>query len=68
MCRPATRPSPLGRRLAALHHLVAARLRNWHARVRARRELREIDDAVLRDLALPRAQANFDAGKPFWRA
>lgn len=68
MRRPAPGPSPLGRRLAALHHLVAARLRSWRARTRTRRELRELDDAVLRDLALSRAQANFDAEKPFWRA
>jgi uncharacterized protein YjiS (DUF1127 family) len=68
MRQSATRPSPPGRRLAALLYRVAARLRSWRARSRARRELRELDDAVLRDLALSRTQANFDAGKPFWRA
>ena len=68
MRQSAIRPSPLGRRLAALLYRVGARLRSWRARARARRELRELDDEVLRDLALSRAQANFDAEKPFWRA
>lgn len=68
MRQPAARPTSLGRHLAAIPRLVAASVRTWLDRARARRELRRLDDAILRDIALPRAQANFDADKPFWRA
>ncbi len=68
MRAPAALPSPPGHGLAGLRDAVAARLRSWRERARARRELRELDDAILRDLGLPRAQARFDADKPFWRA
>jgi len=65
--QPTALPSPLGRRLAGIHRALAARLRTWRARARARRELRELDGAILRDIGLSRTQANFDADKPFWR-
>jgi len=42
-------------------------LRTWRSRARARRALRELDAAILRDIGLPRSQADFEAGKPFWR-
>ena len=64
---PAALPSPPGRRLAGIRRALAARLRTWRARARARRELRDLDGAVLRDIGLSRTQANFDADKPFWR-
>lgn len=39
----------------------------WNLRARQRRELRELDDAILRDVGISRAEANFRADKPFWR-
>ncbi|MBR0567430.1 DUF1127 domain-containing protein [Azoarcus sp. L1K30] len=39
----------------------------WRLRARQRRELRELDDAILRDVGISRAEANFGADKPFWR-
>lgn len=55
------------RRLGDLIGHIADTLRTWRVRDRQRRELRELDDATLKDIGLTRAQANFAADKPFWR-
>ena len=34
----------------------------------ARRELAGLDDYLLHDIGLSRSQAQFESGKPFWRA
>ena len=47
---------------------ILATLRQWRQRARGRRELAGFDDYLLRDLGLSRSQAQFEAGKPFWRA
>ncbi|MBL0390227.1 DUF1127 domain-containing protein [Ramlibacter monticola] len=47
---------------------VLATLREWHRRARTRRELAGFDDYLLRDLGVSRSQAQFESGKPFWRA
>ena len=39
----------------------------WHERVRQRRHLRSLDDYMLRDIGLSRADVEGEAGKPFWR-
>jgi uncharacterized protein YjiS (DUF1127 family) len=39
----------------------------WQMRSRQRRELRGLDDAILRDVGISRAQANYDGNKPFWK-
>lgn len=68
------RPSagrPLARLWAGLGHIAArarGRLHAWAERDRSRRELRELDDATLRDLGLARADADFLGSQPFWRA
>lgn len=41
---------------------------NWWQRARERRRLRELEDHLLRDLGLTRADALREAAKPFWRA
>ncbi|MBS0221709.1 MAG: DUF1127 domain-containing protein [Proteobacteria bacterium] len=33
---------------------------------RSRRQLAELDDRLLRDIGIDRAQARFEAGKGFW--
>ena len=48
------------------HHVVAT-LREWRRRSRARAELAELDDRMLKDIGLTRADAEFLANKPFWR-
>jgi uncharacterized protein YjiS (DUF1127 family) len=37
------------------------------ARSRQRRRLMEMDDRLLRDIGLDRAQVKAEAGKPFWK-
>ncbi|MCB1900928.1 DUF1127 domain-containing protein [Cognatazoarcus halotolerans] len=54
-------------RPARLGSAIASMVRTWLARDRQRRELRELDDAILRDVGISRAQASFSADKPFWR-
>jgi uncharacterized protein YjiS (DUF1127 family) len=39
----------------------------WHERARQRRQLLQLNDAMLRDIGLVRADALGEAGKPFWR-
>ncbi|MCB1929096.1 MAG: DUF1127 domain-containing protein [Rhodocyclaceae bacterium] len=46
---------------------LGATLRLWARRRRGRRELRELDEHILRDVGISRGQARFEGGKPFWR-
>jgi len=39
----------------------------WLERAQQRRHLRELDDPMLRDIGLSRADAWAEAEKPFWR-
>lgn len=43
-------------------------LRGWQRRYEGRRRLAELDDRLLRDVGLTRAQVIAEAAKPFWRA
>ena len=43
-------------------------LAEWRHRARSRRELMNLDDAVLRDIGVSRCSAGFEASKPFWMA
>jgi uncharacterized protein YjiS (DUF1127 family) len=40
---------------------------SWHERARQRRHLRSLDNYMLRDIGLSRADVEGEAGKPFWR-
>ena len=42
-------------------------LRQWRRRARDRAELGSLDDRMLRDIGLTRADAEFLSNKPFWR-
>jgi uncharacterized protein YjiS (DUF1127 family) len=42
-------------------------LREWRRRIRARRELAALDDRMLRDIGISRAEAEFLSRKRFWR-
>ena len=46
---------------------LLATLRQWHRRARDRAELAGLDDRMLRDIGLTRADAEFLSSKPFWR-
>jgi uncharacterized protein YjiS (DUF1127 family) len=39
----------------------------WKQRRHGRRDLRGLDDRMLRDIGLSRAEAEREAHKPFWR-
>lgn len=59
------------RRRSFLQHVLTkmgAELREWHRRLRDRRELGAMSDRSLRDIGLTRYDAAWEARKPFWRA
>ena len=52
---------------ASAAHIVAT-VALWRARVRQRRHLAALDDALLKDICLTRCDADWEAAKPFWKA
>jgi len=48
------------------NHFVAT-LREWRRRNLERGELAALDDRMLKDIGLTRADAEFLSNKPFWR-
>jgi len=40
---------------------------SWRERSRQRRTLHRLDDRMLRDIGLSRADVEYEASKPFWR-
>lgn len=47
---------------AALEHLLL-----WHDRAAQRRQLQMMDDRMLKDIGLTRADVDAETEKPFWR-
>jgi uncharacterized protein YjiS (DUF1127 family) len=45
---------------------LARRLARWRELSQQRAALARLDDATLRDLGISRAQALYEAGRPFW--
>ena len=43
-------------------------LRIWHQRARTRRQLLTLEDQLLADIGVSRADAVHEASKPFWQA
>jgi uncharacterized protein YjiS (DUF1127 family) len=74
MMKTATYPHTVQTRLASrvwqrIHALLARGLdvlRTWQHRHRGRRALRQLDDRLLRDIGVSRAEAAREARKPFW--
>jgi uncharacterized protein YjiS (DUF1127 family) len=50
----------------AWDHAVAT-FHGWRRRTRERAELAALDDRMLKDIGLTRADAEFLSDKPFWR-
>jgi uncharacterized protein YjiS (DUF1127 family) len=42
-------------------------LATWRQRATDRRQLQKLDDHLLRDIGLSRADVEFEVAKPFWR-
>ena len=59
--------STLGARLSRRATELRHTLRVWIARSRSRRELRELDERLLRDIGVSRSEAERVGSKPFWR-
>jgi uncharacterized protein YjiS (DUF1127 family) len=66
-------PQYRARRHNAIHALsdagnhFLATLGEWRRRNREREELAALDDRMLKDIGLTRADAEFLSNKPFWR-
>jgi uncharacterized protein YjiS (DUF1127 family) len=58
------RPSPAFAPIA----WIVATLRAWRRRARERAALAALDDRLLDDIGLTRAQARTEVDKPFWRS
>jgi len=56
------RPGPVG----AAVLLVADLLSTWWLRARERRHLQALDDNMLKDIGVTRADVEFESHKPFW--
>ena len=69
--RTAARPAPpldiSLNGLAALIVKVSDTLLDWQDRARQRHRLGEMDDHLLRDIGLSRADLEHESAKPFWR-
>ena len=68
--RPAP-PRPLDISLKGLSALIVNAMDtvlDWQDRARQRHRLGEMDDHLLRDIGLSRADLEYEAAKPFWRA
>ena len=69
--RTAARPAPLLdislKGLGALIVKASDTLLDWQDRARQRHRLGEMDDHLLRDVGLSRADLEHESAKPFWR-
>ena len=54
-------------RLTSFLSGVGAVLREWRRRRNGRLELARLDERMLRDIGLTRADAEYEMNKPFWR-
>ncbi|HZF36694.1 MAG TPA: DUF1127 domain-containing protein [Candidatus Angelobacter sp.] len=52
---------------APITQLLLDLLSTWLQRARERRALHALDDGMLKDIGLTRADIDFEAHKPFWR-
>jgi uncharacterized protein YjiS (DUF1127 family) len=64
--RPDARGRGLWGRLKRAARHAGAMLRRWHELARERRQLAELDERMLKDLGLSRADVEREAGRPFW--
>ena len=49
------------------HNALFGTLREWRRRIHSRRELAGLSEAMLHDIGITRADAEYFANKPFWR-
>ena len=71
---PAVRLAPRAPRRAGTRHIaplsairrIVAAIRLWCGRARARRQLRELSDHMLKDIGLRREDVGYEFPKPYW--
>jgi uncharacterized protein YjiS (DUF1127 family) len=63
----AVRTMPLENTVIAVFAGVCRALATWQERARGRRALAYLDDHLLRDIGLTRADVERESMKPFWR-
>jgi uncharacterized protein YjiS (DUF1127 family) len=61
------RPHSAVQRASAVAGWVLSSLREWRRRARDRTSLAALDDRMLADIGITRADADFLSSKPFWR-
>lgn len=61
------RPRTIVRTLWDIPYLGLCQLAVWQRRDRERSRLRALDDHMLRDIGITRADAERECSKPFWR-
>ncbi len=64
---PAFDRATMVRRLSAAAIGLFDTLLEWQERERQRRHLMALDDRLLRDMGIGRADVEFEASKPFWK-
>ena len=52
---------------SAAENPIVATFREWHRRAHERGQLAKLNDRMLQDIGLTRADAQFLINKPFWR-
>lgn len=65
--RLARRGVVLARAVANASRMLAVAIDAMHTRYRARVHLQSLDDRMLKDLGLSRADVSRESSKPFWR-
>lgn len=67
--RPLARPhrDPAGLSAGNVAARLLASLREWRRRTKGRADLAALDDRMLADIGISRAEAQFLSSKPFWR-
>ena len=64
---PGTQRQAFPHRLSGFLRGVRAALREWRRRKNGRLELARLDERMLRDIGLTRAEVDYESNKPFWR-
>jgi len=65
-CAPAALAAPRG--LRAAFQSIRKRVAEWRERAEQRRHLSGMNDRMLKDVGISRADAVREASKPFWQA
>ena len=64
---PSSFAVPGASRLAAMAKHIVDQLATWRQRAADRQHLQTLDDGMLRDIGLSRADVETEISKPFWR-